>query len=165
MAGKVITLEEIKVLAEGEPFEISNWLPNRPKITVRVKGIDMTPHMLKLSSMPNKLKTSAYEVFNGKVTPKKDAIPTELSKDELEQMVPLMEAVAADMLLEPKFEEIQALYPMTLKQKMELFQFAMGGINDLDAFRTESGSDDGAAGGGESVQSAAQFLAGGADHV
>ena len=30
---------------------------------------------------------------------------------------------------------IQAVYPLTLVQKMELFRIAMGGIEKLDSFR------------------------------
>jgi hypothetical protein len=62
---KVISLEEIKQKALGTVIEISDWEPGK-KICVRVKAIDMTPHILSMESLPNMLKASAHEMFNGK---------------------------------------------------------------------------------------------------
>lgn len=133
---KVISLEEIKAKAEGKIVEISDWIPGK-KIAVRVKAIDMTPHILKLDKLPNILKDSATEVFNGKqVSDKKIAdLTNNMDQDSFSKMITIIDGIVREVLVEPKFDDIQAVYPLTLRQKMELFKIAMGGIEKLDPFR------------------------------
>ena len=133
---KVISLEEIKAKAEGKIVEISDWIPGK-KIAVRVKAIDMTPHILKLDKLPNILKDSATEVFNGKqVSDKKIAdLTNSMDQDSFSKMITIIDGIVREVLVEPKFDDIQAVYPLTLRQKMELFKIAMGGIEKLDPFR------------------------------
>ena len=140
---KVISLEEIIERARGIVIEIPDWAPNA-KIGVRVKAIDMTPHMLSLEKMPNALRAAADEVFNGKQGGKKDskleedlqeAIVGKLDISDVEQIMPILEGIAKEVLVEPTYDEIQAVYPLTLAQKMALFQFAMGGVDKLESFR------------------------------
>jgi len=135
---KVISIEEIKQKARGTVIEISDWEPGK-KICVRVKAIDMTPHLLSMETLPNALKTSAHEVFNGKQSSGKqlDAIAGAVSKESIEDMLPIIEGIVKEVLVEPTYDEIQAVYPLTLNQKIELFKFAMGGIEQLDSFRKE----------------------------
>ncbi len=133
---KVISLEEIKAKAEGKIVEISDWIPGK-KIAVRVKAIDMTPHILKLDKLPNILKDSATEVFNGKqVSDKKIAdLTNSMDQDSFSKMITIIDGIVREVLVEPKFDDIQAVYPLTLRQKMELFKIAMGDIEKLDPFR------------------------------
>jgi hypothetical protein len=133
---KVISLEEIKQKALGTVIEISDWEPGK-KICVRVKAIDMTPHILSMERLPNVLKASAHEVFNGKQSSGKqlDAIAGAIDKESIEDMLPIIDGIAKEVLVEPTYDEIQAVYPLTLTQKMEIFKYSMGGIEKLDSFR------------------------------
>jgi len=133
---RVISLEEIKAKAEGTIVEISDWIPGK-KISVRVKAIDMTPHILKIDKLPNILRDSATEVFNGKqMSDKKIAdLTNSMDQDSFSKMITIIDGVVREVLVEPKFDDIQAVYPLTLGQKMELFRIAMGGIEKLDPFR------------------------------
>ena len=133
---RVISLEEIKAKAEGTIVEISDWIPGK-KIAVRVKAIDMTPHILKLDKLPNILKDSATEVFNGKqMSDKRIAdLTNSLDQDSISKMIPIIDGIVKEVLVEPKFDDIQAVYPLTLGQKMELFRIAMQGVEQLDSFR------------------------------
>jgi hypothetical protein len=134
---KVISIEEIREKAQGTVIEISDWSPNG-KIAVRVRAIDMTPHILALEKMPNALKNAANEVFNGKTSSMKQIndAASKVDMDDITGMMPIIEGIVREVLVEPKYDEIQAIYPLTLNQKMELFKFAMGGIEKLDSFRT-----------------------------
>jgi len=133
---RVISLEEIKAKAEGTIVEISDWIPGK-KIAVRVKAIDMTPHILKLDKLPNILKDSATEVFNGKqMSDKRIAdLTNSMDQDSISKMIPILDGIVKEVLVEPKFDDIQAVYPLTLGQKMELFRIAMQGVEQLDSFR------------------------------
>lgn len=133
---KVISLEEIKKKAEGVVIEIPDWTPGA-QIAVRVKAIDMTPHIMKLEKMPNVLKVAATEVFNGsgKKTGKSDKALEDIGFENMDAMLPIIDGVVADVLIEPTFEEVQKVYPLTMEQKMVLFKFAMGGLEKLDSFR------------------------------
>ena len=133
---RVISLEEIKAKAEGTIVEISDWIPGK-KIAVRVKAIDMTPHILKIDKLPNILKDSATEVFNGKqMSDKRIAdLTNSLDQDSISKIIPILDGIVKEVLVEPKFDDIQAVYPLTLGQKMELFRIAMQGMEQLDSFR------------------------------
>ena len=133
---RVISLEEIKARAEGTIVEISDWIPGK-KIAVRVKAIDMTPHILKLDKLPNILKDSATEVFNGKqMSDKRIAdLTNSIDQDSISKIIPILDGIVKEVLVEPKFDDIQAVYPLTLGQKMELFRIAMQGMEQLDSFR------------------------------
>lgn len=152
---KVISLEELRLKAMGVPVEIPDWEPGKT-IWVRAKPIDMTPYMLQFQALPNKLKTAAVEVFHGE-DPERQAqaqrTVEELGQDSIAQMLPLLDQVARDTLTEPTFDEIQALLPMTLNQKMALFQHALGGLDMLESFRTGLGQNDRAGGGSAVVPS------------
>jgi len=131
----VITIDEIRKRSEGIVIEIPDWVPNQT-IAVRVKAVDMTPHMLKIEKLPNVLKASATEVFSGKLqVPAKDGVEME----DIEGMLPIIDGIAEAVMVEPTFEQIQAVYPLTLAQKMALFKFAMGGLDELDSFRPKFG--------------------------
>lgn len=141
MPAEVISVAELQERAAGTPIEIPDWLPHKT-IWVRVRPIDMTPHMLKLNALPNTLKAAATEVFHGEASDSKTAAQKaleETGKDNIELMLPILDGIAADVLVQPSYTEIQALLPLTLNQKMALFKFAMGGLDSLESFRSGLG--------------------------
>ena len=92
---------------------------------------------MKLDKLPNILKDSAAEVFNGKqMSDKRIAdLTNSMDPDSISKMIPILDGIVKEVLVEPKFDDIQAVYPLTLVQKMELFRIAMRGIEKLDSFR------------------------------
>lgn len=132
---RVISMDEIRERAKGTIVEISDWDPSK-KIAVRVKAVDMTPFLLKIDKLPNILKSSATAVFkdDGSDAAKVQALDA-LDSNSMEEMLPIIDGVVQEVLVEPAFDEIQKVYPLTLGQKMELFRMAMGGIEALDSFR------------------------------
>lgn len=137
----VITLEEIKERAKGTIVEIPGWVPEE-KIGVRLRAIDLTPHLMQLQSIPNVLRSAALEVFD-KTPSKKDgkSKPTAQSADDystkdMERMLPIIDAIVKECLIEPEWEKFEQYYPLTIVQKMAIFRFAMAGVDSLESFRS-----------------------------
>lgn len=125
-----ITLDEIKRRAEGEVIDIPDW-DGVGTIAVRVRRIDITPIILKAGVLPNSLKIAAQEVFEGKR-------PTAKQQDidlEVDKLMPTLDAVAQECLLEPQYEDIQSIYPLTLNQKLALLTYVTGEVEQLRSFR------------------------------
>ncbi len=137
MSDGVITLEQIRERAKGEMIDIPDW-DGRGTIKVRVRKIDVTPIILKTGMLPNSLKVKANEVFEGKVKRgKADDIEFELDK-----LVPAIDAIVQEALVEPKFEEIQNILPLTLSQKLAIFHYVTEEVRKLEPFRGEPRGDD-----------------------
>ena len=145
---RVISLEEIKERARGTVVSIPDW-ENKGEICVRLRGIDMTPHLLSLKTIPNTLKREALNAFE-KVSAGTEVEEKELSPDvstdvfdDFDTILPIIDAVVKDCLVEPTFEQFQKEYPLTQMQKMAIFDYAMRGIEALRPFRAKSGKDGG----------------------
>lgn len=136
---KVITLAEIKERAKGKVIEIPDWIPGQT-IAVRVRAVDLTPHIMQMRAILNPLKTAALEAFEGNVEEK---LAEELMNEEnmggtlenIERMMPMIDAIIREALVEPSFDEIEKIMPLTLDQKLAIFDWAMAGINSLRSFR------------------------------
>lgn len=133
---KPISLEELRKKARGFVVDIPEWV-GEGTIPVQVRGIDMTPFIMKLDKLPNPLKNAAVEVFEGKSDkPLAELNPADLDDlDEINAMLPIIEDVCRAILVSPTYDEFEEVYPMTLTQKMALFEVATGGLNDLKTFR------------------------------
>lgn len=137
---KVISLQEIEEIAKGELVRIPGWKKGS-FITVRLRPIDVTPELLKLrSGLPNPLKKEAQEVFEGKKTDPEEVGESILQRQEVREQ---LDAIAKLALAEPTYDEIQARIPLVVEQKLAIFDWAMGGLQDLIPFREEPKSDGG----------------------
>jgi len=137
---KVISLQEIEVIAKGELVQIPGWKTGT-FITVRLRPIDITPELAKLrKGIPNPLKKEAQEVFEGKST-KREEVGEELLQNSgiLEQL----DVFAKLALVEPTYDEIQARIPLVVEQKLAIFDWVMGGFQELIPFRKEPKPDGG----------------------
>lgn len=134
---KVISLDEIRERAKGRLIEIPDWTPGS-WITVRIKDIDMTPYIMSLDNLPNILKKTAAEAFelDGGIDEKK---ALEMAKNmemaEIAEMMPIIDGVCKEVLVDPLFDDIQELLPLTMNQKMFIFNIAMGKVDQLNSFR------------------------------
>lgn len=137
----VITLEEIKERAKGTIVEIPGWVPGE-KIGVRLRAVDLTPHIMQLQSIPNVLRSAALEVFDKAPSKKGEkSKPTAQSADDysikdMERMLPIIDAIVKECLIEPEWEKFEQHYPLTIVQKMAIFRFAMAGLDALESFRS-----------------------------
>jgi hypothetical protein len=130
LSDHVITLSEIQERARGEVIEIPDW-DGKGVIKVRARKIDITPIAMQAGMIPNSLKVKAHEVFDGKVQTK-DLGDIDVN---MEKMMPALDAVAKEALVEPKYEEIQEILPLTLNQKLAIFHFVSEEVRQLESFR------------------------------
>jgi len=138
MSDGVITLEQIRERARGEVIEIPDW-DGRGTIKVRARKIDITPIAMQAGVIPNSLKVKAQEVFEGKV-PRR--IKTDEITLEMEKLIPALDAIAKEALVEPRYEDIQAILPLTLMQKLAIFRYVTKEVQQLESFRGEQRGDD-----------------------
>lgn len=147
---KPITLAEIKRKAEGTLVDIPDWENVGEPITVRLRRIDITKKVLAGGLLPNDLKGLADKVFDGADM---EEIGEELTAqvfgdgemaEKLEGFTGMLDALCEEAMIEPRYTEVQELYPLTLQQKMAIFNWLMGdtGVGALKSFRGESGADD-----------------------
>ncbi|HEY8414646.1 MAG TPA: hypothetical protein VIK99_02625, partial [Thermaerobacter sp.] len=115
---RVITLEEIKQRARGEVVEIPDW-DGRGTIRVRLRRIDLTPIIMQHGFLPNSLKMKVQERFEGRpVKPKAGEVDVDLNK-----LMPALDAVAKEALVEPPYEEVTKIMPLTLTQKLAILNW------------------------------------------
>lgn len=132
---KVITLEEIRERAKGVITEIPGWTQGEV-IAVRLRAIDMTPHILSMENMPNVLRNAAMAVFEkDDVSSEKIAAETDVS--DMQRMLPIIDSIVKECLVEPTWDDFQENYPLTMVQKMAIFEFAMAGVDSLKSFRSK----------------------------
>ena len=150
---KVISLQEIEVIAKGELVQIPGWKTGT-FITVRLRPIDLTPELLKLrNGVPNPLKKEAQEVFEGKKTNAGEVGEALLQNAEILEQLDVFAKLA---LVEPTYDEIQARMPLITEQKLAIFGWVMGGVQDLIPFREESKPDGGAGADGKKLRDKAK---------
>ena len=141
-ARKPISAEEF-IGKATQIIDIRGWEPGET-IPVKVRRVSMTS-LITSGQIPNTLLQHAYkdadEFKQGvKSNPKAFA-----------EAITMVEAVAKAVLLEPKWAEIGDL--LTDEQKIDLFNYAQGGLEALTTFRAGSGAGAETGGGGEGIQS------------
>lgn len=151
-APKPITLAEIKKKSEGELIEIPDW-NGRDTIWVRVRSVDVTAHLLEAGSLPNEVKMAVDEAFDSGAQSEEDLkrIRSKLSEgseqnqqDRLRKMLPMLNAIAKEALIEPTYDEVNEVYPLNIQQKLAIFEYSTKGIDSMASFREEqSGGDAG----------------------
>lgn len=138
MAEGVITLDEIRERARGEVIEIPDW-NGRGTIKVRVRKIDITPIVMQAGVIPNSLKVKAQEVFEGEV---KRNVKSDDIDIEMEKLMPALDAIAREALVEPKYDDIQGILPLTLNQKLAILNYVTEELKQLEPFRRKPRNDD-----------------------
>ncbi len=136
---KVTTLEEIKKQAAPDVVEIPGFKPGTT-INVAVQLIDLTPYLLELD-IGNPLYEAA--VMKAKLGEDKKAVADAVQKEalksgiDLKKVLPILDAVAKEALVEPRYEKIISIAPLTLEQKMAIFNYAIGDVDGLSSFRSQ----------------------------
>ncbi len=133
---KAISIEEIKEKAKGTLVEIPDW-DNTGTISVRLKTIDVTPLLMESGNIPNSLVTEVATMFDEDNKPIEDEVKSpEKTQQMLSTFAPMLETISKEALVEPTYDAIQEVYPLTLQQKIAIFQFVIGGIDKLKPFRS-----------------------------
>ncbi|WPD20177.1 hypothetical protein [Thermaerobacter composti] len=131
---RVITLEEIRQRARGEIVDLPDW-DGQGTIRVRLRKVDLTPVILQHNFLPNALKVKVQEAFEGK--PPRPAPAPEVDLD-LHKLMPALDAIAKEALVEPTYEQITEILPLTLTQKLAILEWVTKDLKALESFRGES---------------------------
>lgn len=142
---KAITAEEFLGKAT-QIIDIHGWEPGET-IPVKVRRVSMTS-LIASGQVPNTLLRHAYK--------DSDEFAKTVSNDEEKRAaaIGMVDAVAKAVLLEPSWDEVGEF--LTDEQKIDLFNYAQGGLASLETFRRGSGAGAEAGGGGEGVRQAAE---------
>ena len=132
---KVISLENIKEKAKGTIVEIPDWEPGKT-INVRLRVIDVTPLMMETGTIPDELSVEVANMMEKgeEVDPEKLGTDAKMNPTSF---LPVLTAIAKEALVEPTYAEIEEIYPLTMQQKLAIFKFVTGGIEQIKPFREE----------------------------
>lgn len=127
---RVTTLDEIRAQAESEIVEIPGFRAGSV-IYVKLRMIDLTPKLLQLK-IANPMLAEAQKLAQEGLN--KEEIAAKLNPDSLEDVLTLLDAVVKESIVEPTYDEIVAIHPLTLPQKLKIFSHVIGeGL--IDSFR------------------------------
>ena len=141
-----ISVEDLKEYGKGKLLQIPSWEDvDRDYIVVKVRTVDFTPHLMELEHLPNELMAAAQEVFKGK-DKKPDAEKAKEFLDnnskQLKDMMPIIDAVVEEALLEPTWEDFEDHKPLDFQQKMAIFENVIRGVKQVEPFRARPGQND-----------------------
>lgn len=135
---QVTSLEEMRAQARGEVVTIPGWAPGQT-VNVRVRQVDLTAAILAAGALPNVLASALPGTENDQ-----EGAP-EPTPEQIEKLIPVLDAVAREALTEPKYDEIVSeAAPLTFEQKLAVFDAAIGNVRELRSFRggAKSGTAD-----------------------
>ena len=132
---RVTSLDEIRKQAEPEVIEIPGFRPGTT-INVAVKAVDLTPFLLETGISNPLMAIVQKKTAEGKG---KEEIAQEIEEKASEgidtnKLLPAIDAIVKETLVQPTYEEITAIRDLTLDQKLTIFEYATGG-NPLISFR------------------------------
>jgi len=142
---KPITAEEFLGKAT-QIIDIHGWEPGET-IPVKVRRVSMTS-LIASGQVPNMLLKHAYSNAEEFVDDAKAKAETAA------QAMAMVDAVAKAVLLEPSWNEVGEF--LTDEQKIDLFNYAQGGLASLETFRTGPGTGAEAGGSGAGVRQATE---------
>lgn len=129
---KVISIDELKKLAEGELVELPSFKSDE-KILVKLRRPSMM-QLVKMGKIPNDLLVEANKLFaqgTGGVVSKGIDDPNTLSKT-----VDLIECICEEAFVEPTYKEIrEAGIKLTDSQLLAVFEYTQNGVANLKSFR------------------------------
>lgn len=135
----VTSLDEIRAQAEPDIVEIPGFRPGTV-ICVKLRLLDLTPKLLEMQGNNALLAEAVNKVKDAKKDGKqtidelKQEIAGEIDRSSFaEGILASMDDIAKEALVEPTYEEITAIQPLTLVQKATIFNYVMG--EDLLPFR------------------------------
>jgi len=67
----------------------------------------------------------------------RQAVEAEIARQgmDVNNLLPAIDAICQEALVEPTWDDITAIRPLTLEQKLAIFDYATGGIDELQSFR------------------------------
>jgi len=140
---KPISLDALRTAAQGEIISISDHA-GKGTMDVRVRRIDLSADVLNSGLIPTDLQQDVMKQFGeGKSgaqieqTMEKQLGSQGIATD-INKLLPAINQMCAKVLVEPTWDDFQEIYPLTLPQKMEIFQWVTDEIKEMSTFRKKS---------------------------
>lgn len=128
----VTTLEEIRLQAQPEIIEIPGFRMNSV-INIKIRLIDLTPKLLELR-IANPMLIEAQKLAQGGMS--REEVASKLDNSSFTDILSLLDVIVREAIVEPTYEEIIAIHPLTLPQKLKIFTHVIG-EGTLDSFRDQ----------------------------
>ena len=130
--GNVISIDELKKLAEGELVELPSFKSDE-RITVRLRRPSMM-QLIKTGKIPNELLIEANKLFvqgtGGAINRSVD------NPDTLKNIMELIESICEEAFVEPTYKQIkEAGIHLTDSQFLAVFEYTQNGVGNLKSFR------------------------------
>lgn len=124
----VTSLEELKIMAQGEVIELPPFISGQ-RFVVRVKKPSLL-NLIRKGVIPNKLLSAAEELFYGKKAS---------TGVDLKQLTDVMFIMAENAIVEPSVQDLNSIgLELTDNQLVTLFNYTQSGVSELESFREES---------------------------
>ncbi len=133
MSKTITSLDEIRSQTAPQVIEIPGFREGSI-LYVKLRMIDLTPRLMELR-IGNPLLVEAQKL--AKTGTSKAEIAERLDIGiAAKEMLPLLDEVAREALIEPTYADITSIHPLTFVQKVRIFEYATG-LDDLRPFRSE----------------------------
>lgn len=119
----VTDLEYIKNISNGQEVELSGWEEGIPFVC-KLKRISML-NLVAKGKVPNPLLPAVMNLFDGK--------KEKVNKVTAKEMTDIIELFCKETLVEPQYKEVSDY--LTDLQRTEIFNYAQGGVRQLEKFR------------------------------
>lgn len=130
---KVVTLEDLKKLAEGEIVELPSFVGDET-ISVRLRRPSLIK-MVKSGKIPNDLLEDANMLFAGGTGGVAQKGVKTNDPEMLSKMCDLLETICEAAFVEPTYKEIkQAGIELTDSQLLAVFSYTQNGVESLKSF-------------------------------
>lgn len=131
---KVTPIDEIRAQAEPDVIEIPGFKPGTT-INVAVQPVlQLTPRLL-AAGLANPLLMSIRE--KAKTGAKAEDLEHEagvaIDEKGAEALVVFLDLIARETLIEPTYDQIAAIHPLTFEQDLAIANYVIGNLGDLEA--------------------------------
>lgn len=141
---RVVTLEELKQFNKGIIIDIPSFVKGE-FIKVKVKRIDFTKKFLNKPEIQNFLSMPVISKYMNE-NKSSEEVEQELTKkfekdiqqnkfEDLNNLLPLIDELVKDTLVDPTFADFEENCPLTEEQKMAIFGYSVGEMVELQNFR------------------------------
>lgn len=134
---KETTLEELKIIAQGEVISTIGFVPGQT-FNVRVKKLVLENFLVAgaKGNIPNKLLDRADEIFENAERNAKGE--KKLTKKELKEITELEDHILRAIMVKPTFDEVkESGLELSVLQRQDILSYGFSNVDSLETFRNE----------------------------
>lgn len=140
---RAVTIAELQGFAKGFLIDIPSFVEGE-LIKVKVKRLDLTKDFLKRPEVTNFLTLPVVQKYQDNMTSEEieKQLQDEMGKqiqegntDTITQLMPLLDDICKQALVEPTYEDFENSCGLTMQMKMSIFGWIVNEFEDLKNFR------------------------------